>query len=89
MNQVTKIEAVKPCIEVEVRGKSHTGKSTVAGVIKKALAEAFPGHEVTLTTTDGGRAVDLSEISGEDLQKRLKDVEVIQVLDIDNYNTKS
>lgn len=89
MNQVTKIEDVKPCIEIEIRGKNHTGKSTVAGVVTKALKEAFPNHNVVLTSTDGMIPANLTGVTPEDLKMRLKAVETIQVLDIDNTNLKS
>lgn len=86
MNQVVNRQAAKPCIQIEVRGNVHTGKTAVAAVITKALREAFPGKDITLFSTDGDIEGDIISYEQDPAayQERLRNAGAIEVVDYDN-----
>jgi spore germination cell wall hydrolase CwlJ-like protein len=85
-SEITPIARPKPMIEVEIRGKSHIGKTAVAAVIINALRQHFPDNKVNIVSTDGQleEAMQAAEQEPEGFKDRLRNAGRIAVLDVDN-----
>lgn len=86
MTDITPIDPPKPHLEIEIRGKHHTGKSAVAAVVAKALREHFPGHKIHVISTDGNIKEVTAQLEEDPItfQERLKNAGNIHVLDMDS-----
>ncbi len=89
MTDITPLPQVvskKPGLEIEIRGKNHTGKTAMTVAIAKVVADNVPGHKINVGSTDcmvkdARAALDADPVA---FRERLKDVGAISILDIDN-----